>query len=82
MESDETREDSVGRFPGQYPDTEDEDDSDAASVQTVTLTSNTRKRRRRWYQRCIEVVKKNLRRGLPRRAMASTPNLAGHGVLY
>lgn len=82
MESDETREDSVGRFPGQYPDTEDEDDSDAASVQTVTLTSNTRKRRRRWYQRCIEVVKKNLRRGLPRRAMASTPNLAGHGVHY
>ena len=81
MESDETLEDSVGRFPGQYPDEEDEDDSDAASVQTVTPTSNTRKRRRRWYQRCIDVVKKNLRRGLPRRASA-TPNPAGHGVLH
>jgi hypothetical protein len=81
-ERDET-EDFVEHFPGQCPyPAEDEggDVSDAASVQTFTSASNTPKWKKRWYQKCIEILKNNLRRGLPRRASASTPNLSGHGV--
>jgi hypothetical protein len=79
-ESDED-EDSVGHDPSQfsYSIPEDEDVSDDG---TVTPTSNTRKRkRRRWYHKCVEVVKRKLRRRVPRGASASTPNLAGHGAL-
>lgn len=83
-ERDET-EDSVGHVPGQYPypaEDEDEDVLNAAFVQTFTLASNTPKWKKRWYQKCIELLKSNLRRGLPRRASASTPNLSSHDVCH
>jgi hypothetical protein len=53
-------------------------------VRTVTPTSYTGKRKRRWYKKWVEIIKNNLRRGtrrgLPRGASASTPNLTSRGV--